>query len=181
MTTTVPQLLPIRDLAARHYGITKEIADNYLQAARVCLDKHHTSPQSFTIDNGARLIEAITEWDQTDRRTRNAWANDIDLIENGAYACGIAAVELSENLYTIRRAETRTGADYYVAPQGQNPDDLENSLRLEISGTDMGQSNVIEIRLRQKVQQTRQGNSNLPAIAAVIGFQAKFIKLERVV
>jgi hypothetical protein len=122
----------------------------------------------------------VTEWDPTDSRIRAAWANEIDATEAGAYACAIAAVELSEGLFAIRRAETRTGADYYVAPIGQAPDDFENSFRLEVSGIDAGQSAMVERRLRDKVQQAIRGDSNLPAIAAVVGFRAKLIKLEHV-
>jgi hypothetical protein len=41
----------------------------------------------------------------------------------------IAAVEFSEGLYAIGRAETTTGADYYVAPAGKRLDDWPGNIR----------------------------------------------------
>lgn len=63
-----------------------------------------------------------------------AWANHIDTTEAGAYGVSLAAVEVKSQLVAVRRAETLTGADWYVAPIGSDPDDLENCYRLEISG-----------------------------------------------
>jgi hypothetical protein len=164
----------------RHKGLTPEVAEYYLQAARVCLHRHHIPPVQFSITNGESKMEATTEWEAPDARVRAAWTNEIDATEAGAYACALAAVELSEGLYAIRRAETRTGADYYVGPINHDFEDLEGCLRLEVSGTDAGTSSMIEHRLREKVEQAAKGNSNLPAMAGVVGFQARLIILERV-
>jgi hypothetical protein len=72
----------------------------------------------------------------------------------------------------VRRAETRTGADYYLGAPGAVMDDLEASARLEVSGTDYGGESVIKGLLRQKLEQASKGRSNLPAIASVVGFRA---------
>jgi hypothetical protein len=72
----------------------------------------------------------------------------------------------------VRRAETGTGSDYYLGSPGDLQEDLENSLRLEVSGTDEGDGNIIRSRLRQKISQARAGNDNLPAVAAVVAFLA---------
>lgn len=172
--------LPLRDLSVRHPGLTPAIADSYCEAARVCLDRHHISPQIFSVKGCTRSLNAHVEWEETDERTRAAWANEDDTTEAGAYACAVAAVELSDGLIAMRRAETRTGADYYVAPVNLDSDDLEDFLRLEVSGTNNGKSSAIERRLKEKVQQAVDGDSNLPAIAAVVGFRARLIKMERV-
>jgi hypothetical protein len=75
-------------------------------------------------------------------------------------------------LVAVIRAETLTGADYYLGRPGDQADDLEATLRLEVSGTDAGSEILIKARLRQKVEQARRGNSNLPAVASVVGFDA---------
>ena len=75
-------------------------------------------------------------------------------------------------LVAVRRAETRTGADYYVGEPEAGLEDLEASFRLEISGTDEGNESCIISRLREKLTQASKGNSNLPAIASVVGFAA---------
>jgi hypothetical protein len=82
-------------------------------------------------------------------------------------------------MVAVRRAETRTGADYYIALSDQHLEDLENCFRLEVSGTHSDKSEV-KRRLRIKLDQARQGNSNLPALAAVIGFRVQLILLQTV-
>jgi hypothetical protein len=85
------------------------------------------------------------------------------------------SIELMRGLVAVRRAETKTGADYYLGPIGSSLDDLEESYRLEVSGTDEGIGSAIEARLKQKIHQALIGNSNLPAIASVVGFAASTI------
>lgn len=173
-------LLPLRGMAERHCGLTLAIAEAYVEAARVCLDRHYRPPVEFTIRNGNSAMETVAEWEPTDDRIRSAWLNEISATESGAYACVIAAVELSEGLYAIRRAETRTGADYYLAPSAIEQGDLEGCVRLEVSGSNLGSWAVLARRLREKVEQTLRGNSNLPAMAGVVGFRARVILLSQV-
>lgn len=85
-------------MANRHQGLTQPIATSYLEAARVCLDRHHTSPTEFVVQNGTEAVGVRVEWEATDERSRGAWANHIDTTEAGAYACALAAVELTEGL-----------------------------------------------------------------------------------
>lgn len=82
-------------------------------------------------------------------------------------------------MVAVRRAETRTGADYYIGLVDRDLEDLENCLRLEVSGTDLGKSEVKK-RLIKKLEQAKQGNSNLPALAAVVGFKVQLILLQTV-
>jgi hypothetical protein len=91
----------------------------------------------------------------------------------------LAAVEVAERMFAISRAETHTGADYYIAPVGSSVDDLESSFRLEISGVDRGDTSIVRRRLRAKLKQAKVGNSNLPALAAVVGFRELLILIEK--
>jgi len=77
----------------------------------------------------------------------------------------------------VHRAETKSGADYYVAAAGEAPEDLENCIRLEVSGVGRGDSATVARRLKQKVDQSAVGASNLPAFATVVGFKARIILL----
>lgn len=110
-----------------------------------------------------------------------AWANTTDTTRDGAYACELAGVEELRGVVAVRRAETGTGADYYVGPPGAGEDDLENCVRLEVSGADGGDYRYMANRLLQKVSQARSGNSSLPALAGVIGFSARLLMLRDVV
>lgn len=110
------QRLPISQLAVQHIGLTQAIAATYIEAATVCLSRHHQSPTIFELIDDANLSTVEVGWDRPSLQVRLAWANEIDATEAGAYACAIAAIALSRNFYAVRRAETLTGADYYVAP-----------------------------------------------------------------
>lgn len=165
-------LLPIHDLCDRHPGVSGGVAASYAEAACVCLDRHHVSPADFVLDRSTS-IEVIIEWAAPDERTKKAWANDTDTTEAGAYCVALAAIETTDHLVAVARAEIRTGADYYLGRRGEVLDDLETSHRLEVSGVDKGALAALRTRLRQKVEQAASGASSLPAIAAVVGFSAK--------
>ena len=167
--------LPIQNMAQRHTGLTKPVAGSYAEAARVCLDRHHRSPTDFDLDRNRMRSRTVVVWQSPDARACGAWANETDATEAGAYACVLAAVELTDGLVAVRRADTRTGADYYVAPHGASADDLEGCLRLEVSGVDRGPEQVVRQRLNAKLRQAAAGNSNLPALAGVVGFKARLI------
>lgn len=162
--------LPFSDLAIRHPGISDGIGLGFEEAARVCLDRHHSSPVIFDIRDNAKETQAELTWIPAGKELEGAWGNEIDATEAGACALALATVELNRGLVAIRRAETRSGADYYVDAPGTDANDLETAIRLEISGTSDTSATVLEGRLKQKLAQTAKGASNLPAIATVVGF-----------
>lgn len=170
-------LLPLKDMADRHLALTPSLAGCYTEAARVCLDRHHDSPKEFTLEDETDESITIVEWEVPDDRIKAAWANTDDATRDGAYALAIAAVELRKDMFAIRRAETRTGADYYIAPANQSLEDLEDCFRLEVSGTHSDKTEV-KRRLRVKLEQAKNGKSNLPALAAIIGFRVQLMLLE---
>ena len=169
--------LPIHDMDKRHMGLTKAIADAYTEAVSVCLDRHHQSPTRFDLEKNGSRSKVSVAWQSPDVRIRRSWANHDVATEVGAYACTLAAVELVDRLVAVRRAETMTGADYYVAPRDKASDDLEDWLRLEVSGVDHGSEFTVRQRLKAKLTQAAAGKSNLPAMAGVVGFKIRLILL----
>lgn len=167
--------LRIDRLHERHVGVTEGLALSYHEAARVCLDRHHGSPQDFAVVDNDAVQPVAVAWEACDQRTRNAWANQDDTTEAGAYCFALANAEFTRGLVAVSRAKTRTGVDYYLGPPGTTPEDLETSLRLEVSGTDEGSLGTLNARLRQKMEQAGRGDSNLPALATVVGFAVKRI------
>jgi hypothetical protein len=170
--TRISPRLPIDRMHERHAGLTPEVAACYHQAASVCLDRHHSPPVNFELLDGSRQSNVEVDWVPTTPAVRGAWANSIDTTEAGAYACALAGAEFLRGLVAVRRAETGTGSDYYVGPPGSGTNDLEDCLRLEVSGVDAGNASVLNGRLRAKLKQAQEGASNLPALAGVVGFQA---------
>ena len=169
--------LPIHNMDRRHVGLTKATAEHQSEGARVCLDRHHESPTTFLIGNSKGDVETVVNWTPTDERTQRAWGNERYATEHGAYACALAAVELACGLISVSRAETGTGVDFYMAPPDTSVDDLENHIRLEVSGVGRGDGAAIAKRLTDKLNQAKKGNSNLPAIAGVVGFPVRQILL----
>jgi hypothetical protein len=171
--------LPVlRDLHLRHRGLTVAVSHGYAEAAGVCLARHHEPPLDVRVvgNDGAGL--RLADWQEPDQRTRDAWANKDDATRDGAYSVAIASVEAELGLLAVSRAETRTGADYYVGHA--NAPDLEAAYRLEVSGVDDGDDDAVARRLGAKVHQARRGESSLPALATVVGFRVMLILIRGV-
>lgn len=172
--------LKLASLHERHTGLTASLAGTFFEAASVCLSRHYDSPVDMKVKCNGNCSTRSVDFQKADTRLINAYANDIDTTEFGAYGVSLAAVEAEEQLVAVRRAETLTGADWYVAPVGTTPKDLEDCIRLEVSGTDSGSGSNLKSLLKQKANQTKQGKSNLPAIASVVGFKERIIMIQRV-
>lgn len=170
-------MLPIDNMHERHPGLTAAIARMYYEAAMVCLERHHASPTSFQIewDDGDSTTDIM--WEPVSAGIRAAHANMIDATEAGAYGVCLAAIEQVADLVAIQRAETLTGADYYIAPRGSAIDDLETAMRFEVSGVDKGKRSTCDQRLKAKVRQTEAPQHPMPAIAAVTGFEQRVVLL----
>lgn len=166
-------VIPLRldSLHERHPGLTAALGRSYAEAASVCFSRHHQPPVTLSVKYNGEDNFRVVHFLVPDERVRNAHANAIDATETGAYGVSLAAVEAVAGLVAVRRAETLTGADWYIAPNGMQINDLENCIRLEVSGINAGVSSDIARRLREKVAQAARGASNLPAIAAVVGFK----------
>jgi hypothetical protein len=164
--------LRFQDLSERHYGISPGVGAGIAEAACVCLDRHHVSAVDFEIENAQAASAGRANWSPASERVKAAWNNEIDTTEDGACALALAAIENCRGLVAVRRAETKTGADYYLDVPGAELLDLETAIRLEVSGVDRGAPSVVRTRLNRKIAQARNGDSNLPAIACVVGFAA---------
>jgi hypothetical protein len=163
--------LTLDGLHERHPGLTPALGESYSEAACVCFSRHHQPPVTLTLSHGTTDELRVLNFSVPDARVQNAHANETDATETGAYGVSLAALEAVAGLVAVRRAETLTGADWYVATNGTDSEDLESCIRLEVSGMNAGTSADIRRRLREKVAQAGRGQSNLPAIAAVVGFK----------
>lgn len=173
----MPKSLRFEDLAERH-DIDPHQLQGYANAAKVRLEAHHAPPVDFDLTSKGETVVYEVKWTPVDDKLRRSYNNADDAKRDGAYVMAFAAVEDLEGMVGIARAETKTGADYYVAPAGSSPDDLESAFRLEVSGTD-GTPTEVRQRLKEKQMQARKGAGAEPAIAAVVGFKTKLILVER--
>src|SRR4051812_17941397 len=102
--------LRFSDLSRRHPGVTDGLSLAFEEAVRVCLGRHHASPQMILLRDGTRELNCAAEWTAADPRTTRAWANRDDATRDAAYAVALASIEISRGLVSVRRAETLTGA-----------------------------------------------------------------------
>ncbi|MGI8550203.1 MAG: hypothetical protein ACR2PL_05285 [Dehalococcoidia bacterium] len=173
-------------LHERHYGVTPEVGAGLAQAARVCLDRHHSPPVLITVslDRGAEHAY-LTDWKSEAHRAQQAYGNSDEATRDGAYCLALAAAEVHLSLVAYGRTGRGTGADYIIgAPGDPDPLDielnLEDAYRLEVSGIDRCESlATLSYRVRQKLEQTRRGTSILPALAGVVAFYLLRVVFER--
>lgn len=169
--------LQIAELSERHPGLTKSLGDAYAEAAAVCLQRHHQSPAEVKAVLNGEQVNCLLPWKMPERAALLAHANEIDATECGAYAVSLATIEALEGLVVVGRAHHLTGTDFYVAPVGTQIDDYESCFRLEVSGVNAGGQSAVNARLREKMLQAAKGKSNLPAIAAVVGFRERLVAI----
>ena len=176
----MPTELKYYDLHTRHHGLSQSVAGSYAEAATVCFDRHHQTAVELEIKDNNAIVTTLVNWPKVSDQTKAVWNNNIDATEAGASAIALAAVEQTRGLVAVSRAETATGADYYIDKPGAQIIDLETSYRLEISGTDASDHRQLGYRLTSKIKQSQNGKSNLPAIACVVGFAVLKVAAEDV-
>ena len=158
------------NLSERHPGLTTAIGDSFEKAARVCLGRRHGPPARIVLRDNGQRHERQADWREADDREKVAWANEIDATEAGAYALALAAMDALRGLVAVARAETLTGADYYLGLVDAHIEDLDAAIRLEISGTNSAGTGVIARRLSRKKAQLKSGIGNLPAVVSIVSF-----------
>ena len=168
-------VLKIDALHERHTGLMPSQADTYTETACVCFARYHSAPVMVQLRQSEQATHRLVCFTQPDERMKRAYANEIDTTEAGAYCVALASAEEALGMVAVRRAETQTGSDWYIAPPGTDPEDLEHCIRLEVSGVGAGSPGAVAERLRQKIEQTIRGQSNLPAVAIVVGFKSRLV------
>lgn len=179
------QSLPdLYELHLRHFGITPDLCRSYAEAVRVCLSRHHEPPVELEITSDVQSWSRLMSrrevwWSPPNHSMRRAWANLNDTTRDAACLLSMAVVEAEYGMVVIARADTGSGADYYIGyPEDLN--DLESAFRLEVSGIDRGGELEIRSRLRRKVLQVRNGQVDSLALVSVVGFAAKRVAISEV-
>jgi hypothetical protein len=175
---TSAALPEIAALHQRHFALTESLSRVYADAAAVCLARHHSAPTLFAITSEGETKDCVVTWSAPGERELAALANVDDATRDGAYGMVLAAAEMHLGLFAYHRAQTKTGADYYLSPtpaDARSELNLEQATRLEISGLDRCREDALLYRLGRKVEQARLGRSSMPARAGVIGFQLRRI------
>ena len=175
-----PKLPELRSITApRHPGVSAAVCESFTEAAEVCLARHHAPPQTSlqVACTGKESLKSL-KWGAPDQTAQRSWRNRDDATRDGAYIVALAVVEYELGMVALSRADTRTGADYYIgSPESF---DLEDAFRLEVSGLDEGGLADMRRRLKIKEDQASRGNSFLPAYASVVGFREATVSVSLV-
>lgn len=98
--------------------------------------------------------------------------NDLEYTtEQAAYGIAFMIITRLTDFTVIERSRKGTGFDYWLGTE--NDDSLlpfQNKARLEISGIRAGDEKRINIRLKQKLEQTKPSDGILPAYVVVVEF-----------
>lgn len=148
-------------------------------AAVILFDCHNANHAAFSMRNGEEKQSVDLHWYEPTAEAKAAHANVKDATEHGAYACAIAGAQHLFGLFVVGRAQQGSGADYLLSAKNELPEDFEDCIRLEVSGT-RGPKSEVASRLKSKVQQLKDGASNSPGIAAVVGFKVCQMQFEHV-
>jgi hypothetical protein len=74
----------------QHPGLFEAVAGALCASARVCLDRHHTSPTRLSIQlDGDESAEHELDWVKPTQPERNANANHLDAARDGGYAVAL--------------------------------------------------------------------------------------------
>ena len=178
--STDPELPDLRSIRVpRHPGVSSAVCEAFSEAAEVCLARHHDPPcTSLRVAcAGTESVKSL-KWSAPGDTALRSWNNRDDATRDGAYAVSLAVVECELGMVALSRADTRTGADYYIG-RPESPD-LEDAFRLEVSGLDRGNVADVRRRLRAKEDQAARGDSYLPAYAGVVGFREGLVMVSLV-
>lgn len=162
---------PLRiDLAdpGPHTGLTRAKLADRCEVAAVVLESLHpaNSPavpaciERADIKRVARIL-----WARPDQQQRDANANRLKASEEGAEGVAFATVWRTDKYRVKMRAYHGSGADWLLQKEGAADEDF---VRLEVSGI-VGEAHPGS-RLREKVEELREGLLRRPGIALVVVF-----------
>jgi hypothetical protein len=164
----------------RRHGLKQEFIEVCAAAAAVCMERHHSSPKTWSVQaDDADAIQYQVRWSTPSDVDLRTYRNDDEATELGACALALAAAELHLGLVAYARAEPRTGIDFYLClPREAIRDgnvrydlDHQDAVGLEVSGIGEDTEARMNERLRRKIVQIRRGRSPDRAIAGVVGFR----------
>ena len=169
------------DLAALGAGlpaITPAFGQSLAEAGAVCLESQgHETGVAIAVE-GDFTAHFTIGWQAVTEQMRRCWNDAEYATEQAAYGLAFLIVERLTDYTIIERSIRGTGFDYWL---GIATDELpfERRVRLEVSGILQGTPGRVNARVKEKVAQTQQYASQLPAYVVVVEFsqpQARMVQ-----
>jgi hypothetical protein len=141
------------------------------QACAVCLEeREHVPGQCRLATRGHFEASYRLTWAGIDDQVRRQWNDEPEATEQGAVGVAILLIATLTEFQIVQRSRKGTGFDCWL---GRKDDPLfQSAARLEVSGIRVGNSRVVEGRVKQKCDQTKRSDGALPAFVVVVEFGA---------
>jgi hypothetical protein len=162
-------------------AVTPAFGASLAEAAAVCLDSQgHRSGVEILVEGDFSGCFRMNWAAAVTAQMRRCWNDAEYATEQGAYGLAFLIVQQLTAYTVIERSIKGTGFDYWLGEVSPNTVlSFERKVRLEVSGILQGQESRIRARVKEKVQQTQQYGSRLPAYVVVIEFgqpQARMVQ-----
>ena len=172
------QILNLQDLGDGLPAVTPHYGAGLAEAGSVCLeDQGHSHGVKLSV-GGTFSASFEVYWSVVNDQMRRCW-NDLEFTtEQGAYGIAFLVIRAMTDFTIIERSRKGTGFDYWL---GYEDDDLpfSNKARLEVSGIRNGDTQIINQRVRRKLEQTNVSDGSLEAYVVVVEFSAPLSQVKR--
>ncbi len=166
-----PAVLDLHWLDAGTPGITPAWGAYLRQAASVCLEEQNHPPGVEMPVEGALKGRYAVSWRDVTAQVRRCLGDPEVATEHGAYGIAALVVASLTGLTVIERSRKGTGFDFWLGPRTAKSGLFQRRTRLEVSGIRDNSDGVVEGRVKQKLEQTRQSDGlGLPALVVVVEF-----------
>ena len=170
--------LDLHSLSLRQgQGISDGWGKFMYEAASACLENQgHKFGVRLKVD-GAYDVKFSLLWQNLSQEVYSIWQDSEEAIEYGAYGISILLmIELTEYKF-IERSYKGTGFDFWL---GTNSLLFQQKARLEVSGILNGDEAKINIRAKQKLEQTTcSDGTRLPVYIVIVEFGTPRSKIIR--
>lgn len=151
-------------------GVTCAFGESLAQAAAVCLETQAHSPgTALSIDGDFEGAVSLL-WNRVTNQMRRTLADIQEATELGACGVAILLIESLTSLRVMERACKGTGFDYWLGTEDSSGALFQGKKRLEVSGILRGDEARLRARVKEKLRQTDQSASVLPAVVVVVEF-----------
>ncbi len=182
-TESEQNVIDLADLANGVPALTSALGSTLAEAATVCLEHQgHDVVCSLRVRHEAKQRHLSLHRLLVSEPMHRAYRDLPEATELGA--CGIAILVAREmtGYVAVERSVKGTGFDYWLGTVNAPESDLEpleRKARLEVSGILHDVEEAIEVRVRQKLEQTQRSAGTYPAYAVVVEFSQPMAWVEK--
>lgn len=165
------RVLDLQRLAQGLPAITPAFGAAIAEAGAICLtDEAHSPGVELTVE-GEFSTTFQLDWQPVTEQMRRCWNDEEYTTEQAAYGIAFLLIQALSDFTVIERSRKGTGFDYWLGSAQSSTLPFQRMARLEVSGIRKGNRSQINVRVKQKTEQTRASDAErLPAYIIVVEF-----------